>query len=86
MTHLLAVYIYSNSTEELKKKAKKALKNIIIMCTELSTLESVIEDSPEEIQVYLIKQIAKIIAKDKEAKKNFAANEGLRKVQQIKTS
>ena len=56
------------------------------MCTELSTLESVIEDSPEEIQVYLIKQIAKIIAKDKEAKKNFAANEGLRKVQQIKTS
>jgi hypothetical protein len=35
------------------------------MCTELSTLESVIEDSPEEIQVYLIKQIAKIVAKDK---------------------
>lgn len=31
-----------------------------------------------------MKQIAKIIAKDKEAKKNFAANEGLRKVQQIK--
>ena len=43
-----------------------------------------IQDSPEEIQVYLIKQIAKIVAKDKEAKKNFAANEGLRKVQQIK--
>jgi hypothetical protein len=32
----------------------------------------------------LLKQIAKIVAKDKEAKKNFAANEGLRKVQQIK--
>jgi hypothetical protein len=32
----------------------------------------------------LIKQITKIVAKDKEAKKNFAANEGLRKVQQIK--
>ena len=32
----------------------------------------------------MIKQIAKIVAKDKEAKKNFAANEGLRKVQQIK--
>lgn len=67
----------------MKKKAKKAIKNIIIMCTELNTLESIIEDSPSEIQVYLIKQIAKIVAKDKEAKKNFAANEGLRKVQQI---
>jgi hypothetical protein len=32
----------------------------------------------------LIKQIAKIVAKDKESKKNFAANEGLRKIQQIK--
>ena len=54
------------------------------MCTELKPLESIIEDSPEEIQVYLIKQIAKIVAKEKQAKKNFAANEGLRKVQQIK--
>lgn len=32
----------------------------------------------------MIKQIAKIVAKDKEAKKNFAGNEGLRKIQQIK--
>ncbi len=32
----------------------------------------------------MVKQLAKIVAKDKEAKKNFAANEGLRKVQQIK--
>lgn len=31
-----------------------------------------------------MRQIAKIIGKDKESKKNFAANEGLRKVQQIK--
>jgi 3-methyladenine DNA glycosylase AlkD len=33
LTHLLAVYIYQNSTEELKKKAKKAIKNIVVMCT-----------------------------------------------------
>jgi hypothetical protein len=33
--------------------------------------------------VYLIKQIAKLVAKEKEIKKNFAANEGLRKVQLI---
>lgn len=46
LTHLLAVYIYGNSTDELKKKAKKAIKNIVIMCTEISHLEAVIEDSP----------------------------------------
>ena len=54
------------------------------MCTELNPLEQIIEDSPAEIQVYLIKQITKIVVKDKDCKKNFAANEGLRKVQAIK--
>ena len=38
LTHLLAVYIYQNSTEELKKKAKKAIKNIVVMCTEVAPL------------------------------------------------
>lgn len=32
----------------------------------------------------MIKQLSKIVINNKEAKKNFAANEGLRKVQQIK--
>ncbi len=80
----MAVFIYNNSTEELKKKAKKAIKNVVVMCTELNPLEQIIEDSPAEIQVYLIKQITKIVVKDKDCKKNFAANEGLRKVQAIK--
>ena len=43
LTHLLAVYIYNNSTDELKKKAKKAIKNIVIMCTEVNHLESIIQ-------------------------------------------
>ncbi len=42
LTHLLAVYIYTNSSDELKKKAKKAIKNIVVMCTEIQSLESVI--------------------------------------------
>lgn len=32
----------------------------------------------------MIKQISKLVAKDKDTKKVFASNEGLRKVQQIK--
>lgn len=38
LTHLLAVYIYQNSTEELKKKSKKAIKNIVVMSTECKPL------------------------------------------------
>jgi hypothetical protein len=49
----LAVYIYNNSTEELKKKAKKAIKNIIVMCTELNTLESIIEVLVKRFRILL---------------------------------
>ena len=42
LTHLLAVYIYQNSTEQLKKKSKKALKNMILMCDEIPNLQSLI--------------------------------------------
>ena len=38
LTHLLAVYIYQKSTDELKKKSKKGIKNIVIMCTEVEPL------------------------------------------------
>lgn len=50
LTHLLAVYIYNNSTDELKKKAKKAIKNIVTMCTELSSVEAIIEVFPYQFR------------------------------------
>ena len=38
LSHLLAVYNTPHNSEDLRKKAKKALKNILVMCTVLEAL------------------------------------------------
>jgi hypothetical protein len=71
LTHLLAVYLYKDSTEELKTKARKAIKNIVKMCLVMQPLEALIYDSPPDILKYILQQFASILPKDKEAKKYF---------------
>ena len=41
-SHLLAVYKYNESDDDLKQKSKEALKNILKMCTHLEALEPLI--------------------------------------------
>ena len=43
LSHLLVVYKEDKSSEDLKKKSKRALKNILVMCTVLDALEPLIE-------------------------------------------
>jgi len=43
LSHLLEVYKSNLSSEDLKKKAKRALKDIMVMCTVLDALEPLIE-------------------------------------------
>ena len=44
-SHLLAVYKFPDSSEELKKKCKKALKSILQMCSYLPALEPLIAEA-----------------------------------------
>jgi hypothetical protein len=68
-----------------KKKAKKALKSILQMCSHLSALESLIENCPTEILHYVLHQFAKTLPNDPAAKKSFIQKGGLKKIQEIKT-
>ena len=43
LSHLLAVYKCDESSEDLKKKAKRSLKDILVMCTVLDALEPLID-------------------------------------------
>ena len=70
-SHLLAVYKHSSSSEDLRKKAKRALKSILIMCTMLDALEPLLQDSPDEILLYVLNQFKKILPSDPNAKKVF---------------
>lgn len=59
------MYLYKDSTEELKIKARKAIKNIVKMCMVMQPLEALIYDSPPEILKYILQQFASILPKDK---------------------
>lgn len=55
LSHLLDAYKSTTSSEDLKKKAKRALKDIMVMCTVLDALEPLIEQAPDEILIYILK-------------------------------
>jgi len=83
-SHLLTVYMHPASSDDLKAKAKKALKGILQMCLYLPALEPLISEAPNEILQYVLAQFAKILPNDNVAKKTFVMSEGLAKIQRIR--
>lgn len=51
---LLAVYTMEESSDDLKKKAKGALKNILKKCNYLQALQPLIKLAPDDILVYVL--------------------------------
>jgi len=86
LRRLLAVYLHIDSSEDLKTKAKRALKSIIQKCTYLPSLEPLLQEKevPSNILKYVVQQFAKVLPTDKEAKKQFVINGGLQKIQEVK--
>ena len=81
---LLAAYIDTRSSDDLKSKAKRSLKNIVQMCSQLDALQPLLEKSPQNILKYVVHQYAKILPTNVEALRTFVQRGGLRKIQEIK--
>jgi hypothetical protein len=79
---LVEAFSNPSSSEDLKLKAKRALKAVIEKCTILPALEALI-DSPPKVQQYIIHQFAKILPNDVKARKEFVTNGSLQKIQLI---
>jgi hypothetical protein len=80
---LLEVYNSPEASDDLKTKAKRALKGIIEKCTLLPALEQLIE-SPPNIQQHVLHQFAKILPNDSKARKDFVTSGSFKKIQLIK--
>lgn len=82
---LLAVYMMQEGqgSTDLKDKSKKALKNIIQMCTHLSSLEPLLILAPNNILTYVTAQFAKVLPQNTEAKKTFIKSGGFQRIQEI---
>ena len=80
---LLAVLLHDSSSEDLKTKAKRALKSVIQKCVHLPALEPLLHDAPENILKYAVHQFAKVLPHDVAARRSFVTSGGLQKVLEL---
>ena len=81
---MLFYFIDPNSTDDLKLKAKNALKKIIDTCSNLNALEPLIHVAPDKILKHILQQYVKNLKGNTEEMRAFAQNGGLQKIQEIK--
>jgi len=84
LRRLLAVYLHQDSSEDLKTKAKRALKSVVQKCTHLPALEPLLQESPPNILKYVVQQFAKVLPHDLQARRSFVQSGGLQKIQEVK--
>lgn len=81
---LLDVYLDTNSSDDLKTKAKRALKGIVQKCVHTPALQPLLhQNAPPNILKYVCGQFAKILPNDIGAKREFVSNRGLATLQKI---
>ena len=84
LTLLLDAYNEAPKDEEnLRQKAKRALKFIIDKTTEIQSLQPLIKKSDQKILKYVLAQIAKLLPKDQKARVPFVTSGGFQEVQKI---
>jgi len=80
---MLYHYMTPESTEDLKDKAKKALKKIIDNCSHLTALEPLLQVAEEKILKHILTQYTKHLKNNLTEKKIFVQNGGLQKLQEL---
>jgi hypothetical protein len=71
LRHLLACMVHGDSSEDLKTKAKRALKAILAKCTHLAALQPLLRDAPMKVQKYVLRQFSQLLPHDVEARRAF---------------
>ena len=84
LTLMLYYFMDPNSTDDLKIKAKKALKKIIDNCSNLSALEPLLHVAPEKILKHILNQYVKHLKSNNQELRNFVQNGGMQKLQEMK--
>uniref|UniRef100_A0A8C5I3J0 Sperm associated antigen 6 n=1 Tax=Gouania willdenowi TaxID=441366 RepID=A0A8C5I3J0_GOUWI len=80
---LLQLYMEASSSEDLQLKSKKALKDILLKCTHLPSLEPLLYSAPTNIVKHVLGQFSKVLLHDRIACQQFVLSGGLRKVQEM---
>ncbi|VDM31112.1 unnamed protein product [Hydatigera taeniaeformis] len=80
---ILACYLNSQSSPDLKEKCKRCLKQVLEKCTDMETLQSILPSSPPNILKYVVVQFSKLLPRNATARRAFVVSGCLRKIQEI---
>jgi len=82
---LVAVHNLGASSEDLKKKCKRALKFVVEKLTDIKALDKVLQEPgmPEEMVKYVCQQISKVLPNDATGRHDFVTSGGFAVVQQL---
>ena len=80
---LMRLYTQTNTIQDLKTKAKRALKIIIKVCENREALESLLAEATIDVLKVIVVQIRQILDKNKSQLKEFVDSGGLQRVLEI---
>ncbi|VDK33124.1 unnamed protein product [Taenia asiatica] len=80
---ILAYYLNTESSEDLKEKCKRCLKQVLEKCTDMEALQSILHSSPPNILKYAVVQFSKLLPRNAKARRAFVVSGCLRKIQEI---
>ncbi|XP_026192545.1 sperm-associated antigen 6 [Cyclospora cayetanensis] len=81
---LMAAFLAPDSSDDLKQKAKRALKGTVQMCTHLAALEPLLNEAPPSILKHIVQQFAKVLPNDPKARRTFVQTGALETLLKIR--
>ena len=83
---MVVLFGRADSSDDLKLKCKRALKGVLVKCTDAQALAPLLKEQSAKIQKYVLQQYAAILPNDPGARKAFMQHGLLQRVQEIKAS
>jgi hypothetical protein len=85
---MVVLFTRPDSSDDLKIKCKRALKAVLVKCTDAQALAPLLNDKPgnPKVQKYVLAQYAAILPNDAAARKAFMGTGLLQRVQEIRAT
>lgn len=80
---LLAAHGDEHASEDLRNKAKRALKITLAKCVHLPALDPLLHAAPPNVLKYVVAQYAKVLPHDVASRRDFVTSGGLQRIQSI---
>jgi hypothetical protein len=83
---MVVLFTRPDSSDDLKVKCKRALKSVLVKCTDAQALAPLLKDGNPKVQKYVLAQYASILPRDAAGRRAFLGTGLLQRVQEIKAT